>query len=66
MASDQPTREQLAAAHRAARLRGSLEEALQSPVLALCLRRTAEAHARPQPARIDFKRIAAADQDLPI
>jgi hypothetical protein len=38
-----PTRDQLHRAHRASDLRGSLDEALRSPLLARCLAITAEA-----------------------
>lgn len=53
---------QLAQAHSAARLRGTLADALRSPILARCLEITAEALARP---RVDHYRPPAAAPPVP-
>jgi hypothetical protein len=67
-----PDRAALARAHRAAQLRGTLDEALTDPLLALCLANTVDAlerprrpishNSQPQPAR-DYKRASAGDID---
>lgn len=47
-----PTLPQLAQAHAAARLRGTLADALRSPALTRCLEITAQALARPRAGQL--------------
>jgi len=58
-----PDRQALAAAHRALRIRGPLDDALKQPSLRIAMTSWARKHQRHADTRTDFKSLAANDRD---